>query len=142
MKSKPFLIGFFLIVAAIAAMSLYVNESVDKAEKTFMAVISPDGKYKAVRVMLRRGGAQPFCFDTIAIFLSVYPDSFAESVRTYQVYAAPCAAPAERTALPKIEWRARDALHITYPPQAGGEKIQRKDLDASNFVHVTFVPSN
>ena len=38
----------------------------------------PTGKYKAVRVSLARGGAKPFCFDTISIFLSVYPDSFAE----------------------------------------------------------------
>jgi len=140
-KSKPFLIGFFLVVAVIAAVSVYVNESIDKAEKTFTLAVSPDGKYKAVRVMLTRGGDKPFCIDTIAIFLSVYPDSFAESDRTYQVYSGPCAAPAHRAMLPKIEWLARDAVRITFPPEAAGDKMKRKDIDASKFVHVTFTPA-
>jgi hypothetical protein len=140
-KSKVFLVGFFLVVAAIAAVSIAINESVDKADKTFTALASPDGKYKAVRVSLSRGGDKPFCFDTIAIYLSVYPDSFAESDKTYQVYAAPCAAPAERANLPKIEWLAADAVRITVPPAAAGEKMKRKDIDASKFVHVTFVPA-
>jgi hypothetical protein len=138
-RGKPFLIGFFIVVAAVAALSIYSNRSVDKADRTVTSVASPDSKYKAVRVSVARGGAQPFCFDTIAIFLSVYPDSFAESDKTYEVYAAPCAAPALRAELPKIEWLLQDAVRITFPPEAAAAKMRRQDLDASKFVHVTFV---
>jgi hypothetical protein len=91
-------------------------------------------------VSLSRGGDKPFCFDTIAIYLSVYPDSFAESDKSYQIYAAPCAAPAERAALPKIEWNSPEAVRITFP-SSEREKMRRKDVDASKFVHVTFVPA-
>jgi hypothetical protein len=140
-NSKPFLIGFVALIAVIAAVSLYVSRSVDKADKTVTSVASPDGKYKAVRVMSARGGAQPFCSDTIAIFLSVYPDSFAVSDRNYEVYAAPCARPADRAKLPQIEWLARDAVRVTVPPEAAGAKMPRKDRDASLFVHLTFVPA-
>ena len=141
MSSKPFLIGFVVLVAIIAAVSLYVSRSVDRAGQTVTSVASPDGKYKAVRVMLARGGAQPFCSDSIAIFLSVYPDSFAVSDRNYEVYAGPCAAPADRAKLPRIEWLARDAVRITVPPEAAGANTPRKDRDASLFVHLTFVPA-
>ena len=141
MRSKPFLIGFVVLIVVIAAVSLYVSQSVDKAGKTVTSVASPDGKYKAVRVTSARGGAQPFCTDTIAIFLSVYPDSFAVSDGNYEVYVAPCAAPADRAKLPQIEWLARDAVRITVPPEAAGAKTPRKDSDASLFVHVTFVPA-
>jgi hypothetical protein len=139
-SSKPFLVSFVLIVAAIAAVSVYVSRSVQKTDRTVTSIISPDGKYKAVRVMLTRAGAQPFCSDTIAIFLAVYPDGFAESERNYAVYAAPCAAPANRAKLPKIEWLAPDALRITVPPEAAASAPARKGLDASLFVHLTFVP--
>ncbi len=141
MRSKPFLIGFVLLVAAIAAVSIYVSQTIDKVDKTVTSVASPDGRYKAVRVTLSRGGAQPFCSDSIAIFLAVYPDSFAESERNYEVYAAPCAQPADRARLPKIEWLANDAARITIPPEAAGAKTPRKDRDESLFVHLTFVPA-
>ena len=141
MSSKPFLIGFVALIAVIAVVSVYISRSVDKAGNTVTSVASPDGKYKAVRVMSVRGGAQPFCSDTIAIFLSVYPDSFAVSDRTYEVYAAPCAAPADRAKLPRIEWLARDAVRITVPPEAAGAGMPGKERDASLFVHLTFVPA-
>lgn len=142
MKAKPFLLGFFAVVVAIAAVSIYVNETVDKTEKTITAVVSPDGKYKAVRLSLARGGKEPFCIDSISIFLSVYPDSFAESDKAYEVFAAPCAEPARRAALPKIEWLSNDAVRITYAASAAASdtmKMRTKPLDASKFVHLTFV---
>ena len=55
MKAKPFLLGFFAVVVVVAAVSIYVSMSVDKAQKTFTAVASPDSKYKAVRLMIARG---------------------------------------------------------------------------------------
>ena len=142
MKAKPFLIGFFAVVAAIGAISIYVNESVEKTDKTVTAVASPDGKYKAVRVSLARGGTEPFCFDSISIFLSVYPDSFAESDKAYEVYAAPCASPASRAELPQIKWLSDQAVQITYPLSAAASdsmKMRTKSLDASKFVRLTFV---
>ena len=142
MNSKPLLIGFFLAVVVITAASIYISRSVDKPDKTVTSVASPDGKYKAVRVTVARGGTQPFCVDTIAVFLSVYPDSFADSDTNYEIYAERCAAPADRATLPKIEWLARDTLRITVPPEAAGAGVPRKDLDASLFVHVSYAAAH
>ncbi len=142
MRAKPFLLGFFVVVVGIAVVSIYVNRSVEKIDKTVTVVASPNGKYKAVRELIVRGGADPFCFDTISIFLSVYPDSFAESDKAYEVFAAPCAEPARRAALPKIEWISNDTVQITYAPSAAAAdamKVRTKTLDASKFVHLTFV---
>ena len=142
MKAKPFLLGFFVVVACIAAVSIYVSMSIDKAQKTFAAVASPDGKYKAVRLTITRGGTEPFCFDTISIFLSVYPDNFAEGDKTYEVYAAPCAKPALRAELPQIKWLSDQSVQVTYAPGAAAAdatKLRTKALDASKFVHLTFV---
>jgi hypothetical protein len=140
-KSKQFLTGFVLLVVAIAAISIYVSQTGGMAEKKVTSVASPDGRYKAVRVMLTHAAAQPLCVDSIAIFLSVYPDSFEESEKNYEVYAAPCAAPADRVRLPKIEWLANDAVRITVPAEAGGTTASRKTSDESLFVHLTFVPA-
>ena len=140
MRAKPFLIGFLAVIVAAVAVSIYISRTVDKADKSVTAVASPDGKYKAVRISLAGGGAAPFCFDTVAIFLAIYPDSFAESDKTYEVYGAPCAAPAERAALPKIEWLSNSAVKITYAANAADtKKLRMQTLDASKFVHVTFV---
>jgi hypothetical protein len=141
-KEKIFVLGFFAVVAGVAAVSIYVNESIDKTERTVTAVAAPDGKYKAVRESISRGGADPFCFDTISIFLSVYPDNFAVSDRTYEVYAGPCAKPAQRADLPHIEWLSDKAVRITYPASATASdtmKMRTKLLDASKFVHLIFV---
>ena len=91
-KAKPFLIGFLAVVACLVAASIYFAVTVDKANKSILAVASPDGKYKAVRLTVSGDSPVPFCVDTISIFLSVYPDSFAASESNYEVYAAPCAA--------------------------------------------------
>jgi hypothetical protein len=141
-RAKPFLLGFFAVVVGIAAVSIFVNETVDKADKTVTAVASPDGKYKAVREMIARGGKEPFCFDTISIFLSVYPDNFAVSDKAYEVYAGPCAELAKRAEMPRIEWLSDKSVRITYPAGAATSdkmKMRMKPLDASKFVQLTFV---
>ncbi len=143
MRAKPFLIGFMAAIAAAVAVSIYMSATIDKADKSVTAIASPDGKYKAVRVSLALGGAVPFCVDTVSIFLAVYPDNFAEQEsKTYEVYSAPCAAPAQRTALPKIEWLSDSELRISYAPDAGAADAKpprMKTIDASRFVHVNFV---
>jgi hypothetical protein len=129
-------------MAAAVAVSIYVSATIDKAQKTVTAVPSPDGKYKAVRALLAHGGAAPFCFDTIAIFLSVYPDNFAEQEsKSYEVYWAPCATPAKRATLPKIEWLSNSAVRITTAPDltaADAKTPRMKTIDASRFVSVSF----
>jgi hypothetical protein len=134
-KAKPFVIGFIAVIVCAAAVSVYMNLTAAGPEKSVTSVASPDGRYKAVRVSLTRGAA---CVDRIAVYLSVYPDSFAETEKTYLVYSGPCAPPAERADLPKMQWLSDTALQITYAP-APATKRTMKPLDASNFVHVTYV---
>ena len=142
MKTKPFLIGLMAGIVGVIAYSIYMSVTIDRPQKSVVAVASPNGKYKAVRVTFAQGGAKPFCFDIISVFLTVYPDSFAESEKAYEVYRAPCAAPAKRATLPKIEWLSNSAMRITYAPDAAvadAKKPLMKLIDASNFVHVDFV---
>lgn len=137
-KAKPFLIVFIGIIVAIAAVSIYTAATVDRAHKSIVAVASPDGKYKAVRLTVAGDTPAPFCVDTIAIFLSVYPDSFVASDSMYEVYAGACAAPDKRDVFPKIEWTSNKAVRITYAPAPGVKRAPRtKDHDASLFVDVT-----
>jgi hypothetical protein len=141
-KAKLVVIGLLVAIVGVAAVSIYVSATIDKIDIAVAAVSSPDGRYKAVRVTLARGGAAPFCVDSISIFLSVYPDNFAENDKTYEVYAAPCAAPAKRAGLPRVAWLSNTAAQITYAlasPAAGATQPRMKSLDASHFVHVTFV---
>jgi hypothetical protein len=138
-KAKPFLIGFLAAMVCLAAASIYIAATVNKADKSISAVASPDGKYKAVRLTISGDRPAPFCVDTISIFLSVYPDSFAASESNYEVYAAPCAAPEKRSSMPKIEWRSDNAVQITYAPDSDKPKPRMKDHDGSLFVRVTFV---
>ncbi len=139
MKAKPVLIGFFCVVALIGGASYYLASTVDRAEKSVVALPAPGGKYKSVRVTFSNGGATPFCFDTISVFLSIYPDSFAVSDKSYEIYGAPCAAPAKRFELPKMEWLSDKALRVTYAPADNGQTPRLKDHDASRFVDVTFM---
>ena len=140
MKSKPFLIGFFCVMLALVAGSIYLAATTDKADKALVAVASPDGKYKAVRLTISNDTPAPFCVDSIAIFLSVYPDSFVASDSSYQVFSAPCAAPDRRAALPKIEWLANNRVQITYAPEPGAGKVPRlKERDMSLFVDIKYV---
>jgi hypothetical protein len=139
-KAKPVLIGALAAMACMVAGSIYLAITTEKAHKEIVAVASPDGKYKAVRLTVSGERPAPFCVDTIAIFLSVYPDSFVASDSNYEVYSGPCAAPDMRAVLPKMEWLSDRAVRITYAPQPAGEKQPRlKGRDASLFVDVTFV---
>ncbi len=141
MKTKPFLIGFLVVMAAVVAVSVYISSTIERTDKAVVSMKSPDGRYKAVRISLTRPGDPPFCVDSIAIFLSVYPDSFVESDKVYEIYAAPCATPTGRVPPPKLEWLSNTALRITYspPPAADRGKVKMKPLDASKYVHVEYV---
>ena len=110
--------------------------------KTVDAVISPDGKFKAVRVTLAAGGAAPFCVDNVAVRLAIYPDDFDEHKNVYEVYAAPCGRVGGRVVPPRLEWLSATALQIAVAPRAASadaKNIRTKDIDASKSVHVTVV---
>jgi hypothetical protein len=141
-NAKPVLIGFLGVVVLIAAGSVYLAATVDRATKSVVAVPSPDGKYKAVRLTFSNGGATPFCFETISVFLAIYPDSFAESDKTYEIYGAPCATSDRRKELPKMEWLSDKSLRITYAPVDNGQKPRLKDHDASRFIDISYVRQN
>ena len=64
---------------ALVAGSIYLAVTTDRADKALVAVASPDDKYKAVRLTVSNDTPAPFCVDSIAVFLSVYPDSFVAS---------------------------------------------------------------
>ena len=131
MKAKPFFIGFFAVVAVLASVSLYLSLTVDRADKTLTAFPAPDTKYKAVKITLSGDGPPPFCIDSIAVILGVYPDNFSERDKAYLVYSAPCAAS------PKIEWLSNTELQISYTKNAAAKAL--KDHDVTKTVHVTFV---
>ena len=138
MKAKPFIVGFLVVVAAIAAFSIYLSSVVDRTKTSIAAVLSPDKKMKAVKLSLSGGGRSPFCVDSISVMLSAYPDEFAESRKEYEVYSAPCARSANGEPLPKIEWHSATALQVSYA--AGVMKmLKMKDIDVTKTVHVTFV---
>jgi hypothetical protein len=128
------------VILAVAAGSLYLAATVDRAEKSLVAVASPDGRYKAVRLTVYGKAPEPYCVDTIAIFLTVYPDGFVASNSGYQVYGAPCATPEKRATLPKIEWLANNKVQISYAPEPGAGKAPRlKERDMSRFVDISYV---
>jgi hypothetical protein len=141
-RSKPFIVGFIAAIAVVAGVSIYVNATIDKVDKSLTAFPSPDGRYKAIRLSLARGGRAPFCFESVSLYLAVYPDSFADSEKAYQVYASPCATPAKPGNAPQIEWLSNRALRITYTPAPAGldtGKLRRRLVDASEFVHISYV---
>jgi hypothetical protein len=141
-KSKPFIIGFVVVVLAIAAVSLYFSGTVERASKSLVAVVSPDGKFKAVKLTIARGGVSPFCYDNIVVLLTVYPDDFDENRKAYEVYAAPCGRFFDGTSSPKIEWLSNTSLQITVAPRspsADAKAVRKKNIDISKSVHVTFV---
>lgn len=133
MKAKPFFIGFFAVVALLGAASVYLAVTVEPAEKSITAVVAPDAKYKVVKITLTRPGNPPFCLDSIAVILGVYPDDFAERDKAYLVYGAPCAA------APKIEWLSNTTLQISYAKNSVTKLSMMKDADITKTVHVTFV---
>jgi hypothetical protein len=137
-NSKTFVVGFFVAVAVVVGISVYLSATVNDVDKSILSVSSPDGRYKAVRVRLTRSGT-PYCFDSVSVFLTVYPDSFAESERSYQVFALPCAV---SSPAPQITWMGNDALRITYSPAPAGsetDKLRHRLVDASGSVRVSYL---
>ncbi|HEY4969726.1 MAG TPA: hypothetical protein VII35_07460, partial [Steroidobacteraceae bacterium] len=122
MKAKPFLLLSLGAMALMVAGSIYLAATTEKAHKEIVALASPDGKYKAVRLTVSGEHPAPFCVDTVAIFLSIYPDSFVVSDSNYEIYSGPCAAPDKRVVLPKIEWLSEKTVRITYASPPAGEK--------------------
>lgn len=142
MNSKFLIIAGAAAVALAGAVSFYVSRTIDPVEKSIQSATAPDGRYKAVAFRLSQGGTAPFCYDTVSIFLALYPDSFAESERAYQVYWSPCATPADPAEAPKVEWLSKDSVRITYtpgPPAKGPSKLRKHAVDASRAVKVTYV---
>ncbi len=133
-KTRLLLIAALVFVAAFAAVSLYFSASVEKPVRTLTSVKSPDGQFKAVRISVSRAGTAPFCFDSIAVILAVYPDNFAERSKSYDVFAAPCARFADGTPSPAIEWLSGTELHITH----ASEPQKTKNTDVTRTVRVTF----
>jgi len=142
-KSKPFIVALLAAMVVAAGASIYLSATAGRIDKTVTPFPSPDGRYKAVRVSVSHGGSAPFCFQSISIFLSVYPDTFAEKEKAYQVYAAPCAMPPKPADAPTVEWISNSALRISYSPAPAGldqnKKLRRRVIDASKYVHVTYV---
>ena len=142
MRAKPFIVGFLVVVAGIAAVSVYFGAAVDKPDKSVAVVASPDGKYKAIKVTMAGGGSSAFCFDSISIILGAYPDNFAERDKAYEIYSGPCGNFANREPPPKIEWLSSAALQITHAINAAGagaRKVNMKNIDVTKTVRVTFV---
>jgi hypothetical protein len=137
-RAKLFFVVFFLGVAAVAAMSIYLLVTVDPADKFMIAQVSPNGRYKAVRLSVAGGGAKPFCDDSISVMLAIYPDMFAEKTKSYEVFNAPCDM-ANRQTSPKFEWLSDTALRVSYAKPGESEKFIRKDIDVTKTVHMTFV---
>ena len=142
MTAKRFIVGFLLVVAAVAAFSIYLSRIVERTETAVADVLSPDKSMKAVKLTLAGHGASPFCLDSISVMLSAYPDEFATSRKEYEVYSAPCARFASGEASPKIEWRSPTELRISYvdvPAASGARKRVMKTIDVTKSVHVEFV---
>lgn len=142
MKGKPFLIGFFVFIAAFAAISFYYVAAVGRPTRSLTAITSPDGKYKAVTLTMSHAGLTPYCFDSVAVILAVYPDDFGERNKRYEVFAGPCAKFASGEASPKIEWLSPTMLRVTHAvgeAETGSAKRVMNGLDVTKVVHVTFV---
>jgi hypothetical protein len=141
-NSKLLIIAGAVAVAIAAAVSFYVSRTVDPVEKSIHAAAAPGGRYKAVTVRLSQGGVAPFCYDTVSIFLAMYPDSFAESEKAYQVYWSPCETPANPADAPNVEWLSKDSARITYtpgPPAKDPSKLRKRVVDASRAVKIAYV---
>ena len=142
MKSKLVIIVFALGVVLATAVSVYMSRTIAPVQKTVTAVPAPDGRYKAVVVSLWQDGSAPFCYDTVSIYLAMYPNDFAESEQGYQVYWSPCATPANPADTPAVKWSANNEAQITYtqgPAPADPRKLRKRVVDASQFVKVTYV---
>ena len=142
MTSKRFIVGFLVLVAAVAAFSIYLSRIVERTDTAVADVLSPDNKMKAVKLTLSGHGASPFCLDSISVMLTAYPGEFATSRKEYEVYSGPCGKFAGGAPSPKIEWRSPTELRISYvdvPAASGARKRVMKTIDVTKSVHVEFV---
>ena len=128
-------------MAAVTGASLYFRATVKPVERAEQTLVSPNGRYKAIRLSLWNNGSSPFCYQSVAVLPSKLPDRFAESDKIYQVYFAPCAVPAKAADAPALAWREGDALQITYTPGPGGfadTRLRRRVVDQSGSVRITY----
>jgi hypothetical protein len=141
LKAKSTLLTFFALGVLMVGITIYYAATIDRAERELVTVEAPDGRYKAVRMRVHGDKPEPFCVDTVSIYLSIYPESFAASKRAYEVYGAPCATPSKDAPLPKIEWTSNKTVRIAYAAPAGKEP-RKRDKDASLFIDIEWVKAN
>lgn len=138
MKAKFVLLTFLAFGVLMVGLTIYYAATIDRAQRDIATVVAPDGRYKAVRMRVYGDKPEPFCVDTIAIYLALYPESFVSSKRAYEVYGGPCATPYKDAPLPKIEWTSNKSVRITYAAPAD-KPPRMRDEDASLFVDITWV---
>jgi len=141
-KAKPFVVGFFAVVVLIAAVSIYIGATIDRASQSVSATVAPDGKFKAVKIVVAGGGPAPFCVVSIAVMLAVYPDDFARREKSYEVFSAPCGQFGNGEPSPKLEWLSATVLQIAtaaHPPAPAGKIPRKKNIDVTKSVHVSVV---
>ena len=138
MKAKSVLLTFLAFGVLMIGITIYYAATIDRAQRDIDTVVAPDGRYKAVHMRVYGDTPEPFCVDTIAIYLALYPESFVSSKRAYEVYGAPCATPSKAAPTPKIEWTSNKTVRITYAAPADREP-RKRDKDASLFVDIEWV---
>lgn len=141
MKAKSVLLTFFALGVLMIGITIYFAATIDRAQRDIDTVVAPDGRYKAVHMRVYGDKPEPFCVDTIAIYLAIYPESFVSSKRAYEVYGGPCATPSKDAPAPKIEWTGNKTVRITYAAPAD-KPPRMRDQDASLFVDIEWVKAN
>jgi hypothetical protein len=132
---------FFALAAFMLGVTIYYAVTIDSAKRELFTVEAPDGRYKAVQMRVYGDKPEAFCVDTVSIYLTIYPESFAASKRAYEVYGGPCAKPSKDAPLPKIEWTSNKNVRITYA--AAPDKPPRmRDKDSSLFIDIEWVKAN
>lgn len=138
MKPRYVFAIFFALAIFMVGITIYYAATIESAKRELFTVEAPDGRYKAVQMRVYGDEPEPFCVDTVSIYLSIYPESFAASKRAYEVYGGPCAEPTKNAPLPKIEWTSNKTVRITYA--AAADKPPRKrDKDSSLYVDIQWV---
>ncbi len=109
--------------------------------RSIVAVASPDGKFKAVKITLvERRRRRRFASTLSRCCSPSIPTTSTSTSNAYEVYAAPCGRFADGTPSPKIEWPSATSLRITAAPHpANAKNVRMKDIDITKTVHVTFV---
>jgi len=102
-NARVLVAGLIAIAVLTVAASFYFRAAVTPFEKSFSSMFSPDGRFKAVRLVVTREGPPGYCDASVSIYLAGYPDSFAETEKGYVVYAAPCPTPADPATLPEVQ---------------------------------------